>query len=491
MAAEQDLLDTSAAGPAAIRGGAVRLIAFAAGSLLSVVSVALMFRHLGLQDSGRYVTILALVAIAGGVTDAGLVGIGVREYAQTEGESRDAVMRRLLGLRIVLTGVGVVAAVLFALAAGYGATMVLGAVLAGAAYLVIAVQSAYSVALQAQLRLGTVAAADLVRQLVNVVSVLVLVAVGASLLPFFVVNLPAAVVALALTAWFVRGAMPLRPTFEVGTWGALVRDTLPYAVATAVGAIYFRLAVVLMSLIASAEQTGYFGASFRGVEVLIVVPQLLVSSAFPIFSRAARDDLGRLSQAIGRVFAVCLLLGVAVAVLLVVGAPFIIRVVAGPEFAPAEDVLRIHGLGLVASFAAAAWGYAALSLRLHRGILVASLVALVVSAGLVTWLASVHGAVGAAIGTAVAEAVLMVGMGLTVRAAGVSLGVDVGVAVRTVLAGAVAVGVGLALVSGAGVPSVVGAAVALGVYGGAIAASGALPAELGELVRGRRRGRSG
>ncbi len=488
MAAEQDLLDTSAAGPAAIRGGAMRLVAFGVGSLLSVLSVALMFRHLGLEDSGRYVTILALVAIAGGVTDAGLVGIGVREYAQTHGESRDTVMRRLLGLRIVLTCAGLAAAVIFALAAGYSATMVLGTALAGLAFLLIAIQSAYSVGLQAQLRLGTVAGADLVRQVVNVVSVVLLVLLGASLLPFFVANIPAALAALAITAYYVRGTMPLRPTFDVRRWGALLRDTIPYAVATAVGAVYFRLAIILMSLIASAEQTGYFGASFRGVEVLIVVPQLLVSSAFPIFSRAARDDHGRLSYALGRVFAVCLLLGVAVAVLLVVGAPFIIDVVAGPDFGPAEDVLRVHGVGLVASFVSASWGYAALSLRRHRGILVASLVALVVSAALVSILATTHGAVGAAIGTAVAETVLAAGLALTVRGAGVSLGIDAPVTARVVLAGALAVAVGLATIGLLGLPSVVAAAGALLVYAALVMALGGLPEELLAALRARRAG---
>jgi O-antigen/teichoic acid export membrane protein len=487
MAAEQDLLDTSAAGPAAIRGGAMRLVAFGAGSLLSVLSVALMFRHLGLEDSGRYVTILALVAIAGGVTDAGLVGIGVREYAQTHGEARETVLRRLLGLRIVLTCAGVAAAVVFALAAGYSTTMVLGTALAGVAFLLIAVQSAYSVGLQAQLRLGTVAGADLARQVVNVASVVLLVALGASLLPFFVANIPAALAALAITAYYVRGTMPLRPTFDVRAWGELLRDTIPYAVATAVGAVYFRLAIILVSLIASAEQTGYFGASFRGVEVLIVVPQLLVSSAFPIFSRAARDDHERLSYALGRVFAVCLLLGVAVAVLLVVGAPFIIKVVAGPDFGPAEDVLRVHGVGLVASFVGAAWGYAALSLRQHRAILLASLGALVVSAVLVSILASTDGAVGAAIGTAVAETVLTLGLALAVRGAGVSLGIDVAVTVRVVVAGAAAVAFGLVATDLVDLPSVVAAGAALLLYAGLVTVLRALPEELLVVVRARRR----
>lgn len=487
MVAEPDLLDSPAAGAAAIRGGALRLVSFGAGSLLSVLSAALMFRHLGLDDSGRYVTILALVAIAGGITDAGLVGIGVREYAQHQAAERDAVLRQLLGLRIILTVLGLVGAVVFAAAAGYDRTMVLGSVVAGASFLIIALQSAYSVGLQAQLKLGAVAGADLARQLVNVAAVIALVVLGGTLLSFFAATVAAALAALAVTVYFVRGIMPLRPAFDVRRWGGLLRDTVPYAVATAVGAIYFRLAVVLVSLISSSAQTGYFGASFRGVEVLIVVPQLLVSSAFPIFSRAARDDHARLSNAMGRVFAICLLLGVGVAVLLVVGAPFVIQVVAGPEFVPAENVLRIHGAGLVASFVGATWGYAALSLRLHRSILIASVVALAVSATLVSILASTSGAQGAAIGTAIAELIFAAGLAQCIRRAGVSLGIDLRLTIRVLVAGGLAIAAGFLVTEEAGLAAVIAAAVALAVYLAALIALRAVPAELTTLIRSRRR----
>ncbi|MCW3038526.1 MAG: hypothetical protein JWM31_431 [Solirubrobacterales bacterium] len=487
MVAEPDLLDSPAAGAAAIRGGALRLVSFGLGSLLSVLSAALMFRHLGLDDSGRYVTILALVAIAGGITDAGLVGIGVREYAQHEAGERDAVLRQLLGLRIILTVLGLTGAVLFAAAAGYDGTMVLGSVVAGASFLIIALQSAYSVGLQAQLKLGAVAGADLARQLVNVAAVVALVVAGGTLLSFFAATVVAALAALSVTVYYVRGIMPLRPAFDVRRWGGLLRDTVPYAVATAVGAIYFRLAVVLVSLISSSAQTGYFGASFRGVEVLIVVPQLLVSSAFPIFSRAARDDHARLSYAMGRVFAVCLLLGVAVAVLLVVGAPFVIQVVAGPEFVPAEHVLRIHGAGLVASFAGATWGYAALSLRLHRSILIASLLALAVSATLVSVLASTSGAQGAAVGTAIAEVVFAAGLAQCIRGAGVSLGIDLRLTIRVLVAGGLAIAAGFLTTETVGLAAVIATAVALVVYVAALIALRAVPPELTTLIRSRRR----
>src|SRR6476659_521100 len=114
-----DLLDTPQAGPTAIRGSLLRVGGYVAGTLMSILSVSLLIRHLGVTDFGRYVTVLSLVTIVQGVTDAGLSQIGIREYSTRRGSDRDALMRNLTGVRLVLTFAGILAATGFAAVAGY------------------------------------------------------------------------------------------------------------------------------------------------------------------------------------------------------------------------------------------------------------------------------------------------------------------------------------------------------------------------------------
>src|SRR5436305_14055642 len=80
-ALESDILATSAAGPAATRGGALRVGGYMLGSLTSAVSAALLFRHLGVTDTGLYVTALSLVALVGALSDFGLTAGGGRELS--------------------------------------------------------------------------------------------------------------------------------------------------------------------------------------------------------------------------------------------------------------------------------------------------------------------------------------------------------------------------------------------------------------------------
>ena len=114
----------------------------------------------------------------------------------------------------------------------------------------------------------------------------------------------------------------------------------------------------------------------------------------------------------------CLILGMGVGLVLLTGAPLIIGIIGGPKFHPADAVLSIQGLALVASFVGAVWGFALLSLRRHRAVLVCSLASLALSVTLTTTLAAADGARGAAIATVVVEALYSVMLGIAVWRAG-------------------------------------------------------------------------
>jgi O-antigen/teichoic acid export membrane protein len=301
---------------------------------------------------------------------------------------------------------------------------------------------------------------------------------GAELLPFFAIAIPAGLASLALTVAAVRQRDALLPSFRMRGWAELVRDALPYAVTSAVGAIYFRLAIILMSLVATEAETGYFGASFRVIDVLVLVPQLLVGAAFPIFSRAARDDRERLRYAVQRSFEGALILGVWTSVALVTGADLAIDVVAGPDFAPAADVLRVQAAALLLAFVNAVLGYALLSLGKYRALLVMAGAALFVVAVLTPILGSEHGAVGGALATVAGEAVVAAGGVLALRLQ-TDLRLSWGSAARIAAAGLIALTVPLL-----GLPDVIGVLLVTVVFAVALFALRAVPDEL--LIEGRR-----
>jgi O-antigen/teichoic acid export membrane protein len=480
-AAEPDLLDTPMAGPAALRGSVLRTASYVLGILLSLISARVLIGHLGIADFGRYTAVIALITIVAGFTEGGLNSVVLREFATLDADRRRQMMASAIGIRLLLTVIGVAFAVAFAAAAGYGPTLVLATALAGVGLVLQLLQSTLSMTLQAQLRFGWASAADLLRQVVNVALLVALALAGAGLLPLLAVAIPASAVSLAFTVPLVARYTTLRPSFDVGRWWQLLREAVPWAVVAAVSVVYLRVAIVLMSLTASPVQTGYFATSFRITEVLIGIPVLVVSAAFPILARAARDDAERFVSASGRIFELALLAGTWMVLCLEVGAGFAIHVIAAGKADPSIAVLRIQGLALIASFAIVACGFPVLSMRRYRGVIYSNLGALAVSAALTLALVPSLGARGAAIAAVVAETGLAIAVAIVLVRSQHEVRLPLSVIPVAALAGGAGLLVGLLLP----IHPLLGALVASVVYFGVLRLLGRFPGEVAELLGGR------
>lgn len=442
---ETDILDTTEAGPRIIRGGAMRLAAFVAGTACTLVSAALLFRHLGVEDTGRYVTVLSLVAITIGISDAGLTGLGVREYAARNGSDRDGYMQNLLGMRLVFTGFGALAATAFAAIAGYGAAMVAGTALAGAAYLLLMVQKSLSVPLHVRLRLGWVATLQFLAQFLAAVVVAALVLADADFLAFLAAPIPVMLVLLTIIVYLVRGQIPFRPRFSAGAWRSMLSDVLALAVILALGVVYYRVITIFLSLLSTEEQTGYYGAAFRVVEALSAVPGVLAGSAFALLSRAARDDTERLGYALDRLTQGMMLVGIWVAISVVLGAPVAIELVAGDSFLPSVEILQYMGVALAATFVLFAWSMGLLAAREHKAMMITNGVALSVALVAGATLVSLDGARGGAIALLASEVTLAIGYGIAIARHGELAPLDISHVARVAVAAAAALALPWAL----------------------------------------------
>ena len=476
-----NILDTSAAGPSVIRGGVLRLGGYLLGALATVASSAVVIRHLGVIDTGHFLTVIALVTIVATVSDLGLTGFAIREYAAGPESDGRRFLRNLLGIRLAITLSGLVIAVLFDLLVGYPSVMVIGTVIAGAGMVLFVVQDACSIPLQVRLRFGWVAGLQLAIQVGVAIEAVLLALAGAGLLPFFALQIPVVIPVLVVTAVVGGRDARLIPMIDIREWRRMVRRILPYSAAVVLAVIYFQIAQVMVSLLSSPTQTGYFGVSFRVLAAFTLLPPLLVSTSLPVLARAARDDTERFSYASGKLAETMLLAGCGVALALFLGAGFAIRVVAGPGFGPSIGVLRILSLALLGTFVIAARGYALLSLDRLHAMLVSTAITLSVVAGVGVPLISAHGAKGAAIAMVAAELTLAVCYEVSLSRNRPELRLAPGFVLRaaaaTVVAGAITLAVGISPLASA----LLGSAI----YVVALLTLGIIPAEIRQVLFAR------
>ncbi len=450
------------------------------GAALGIVSAAFLFRHLGVGDSGRYVTATTIVALFAGLTDVGLWSIAVRELSARSATDNRTVMRDIVGLRLVLSSGAAIVAIAFTAVAGYPRVLVIGVAAGALAMVLQSLQLTWTAVLAARLRFGWITGLELAKQVLSIAGIVILAVAGASLLPFLILTVPVAVIVALPTAILIHGEAPLLPHFDYAAWRRLMRDVWPFAAATAAGALYFSVALILISLISNEHQTGYFSASFRVVGVLFALPGLIVGSALPIFSRAAGNDHARLQFGVQRTLVAATIFGTVVVLGVFVGSKDIIAIVAGPKFKPAAEVLQIQCLGLLGSFVAAVLVYALLSLGRHRAILLLACGPLITNIILTVLLAPTYGAAGAAAATAFGEILIASASALVLGRAMAPHAISMAPVVRSIV-----LAVPFAcLVLVPGVPSLALAVLAVALYLATVWLLGWLPEGLLRDLRG-------
>jgi len=263
-----------------------------------------------------------------------------------------------------------------------------------------------AIPLQVRLRLGWVSFLQFLAQAGVAIGAAVLATLGAGLLPFFALQLPVLIPVILLTLIVGGRDSRVLPAVNLREWRRMMAQIVTYSAAVVLSVLYFRISQVMVSVLSTPTQTGYFGVAFRILDAFTIIPPLLVSSALPLLSRAARDDAKRFAYASIRLVEAMFVAGVGLAVVIFLGAHFFVQLVAGSDFGPSVEVLRILAFALIGTFVIAARGYALLSLGRMRAMLISNAIAFGIVIGAGMPLIITHGALGAAITMTIAEVAL-------------------------------------------------------------------------------------
>jgi O-antigen/teichoic acid export membrane protein len=422
--AAEDILTSGEAGGRVIRGSAWRVGANGAGIVVGLAAAALLLRHLGVAESGRYVIVLSLVAIPVYVADLGLNVTGSRELALRGTDERPALIANLLGQRLTIMPVAVLLIVAFAVLAGYPTRMVVGTALAGTGVLIVSLANVLLLRLTVELRNAGLALVDFVRQAVFLVGVAVLVALGARLTPFFAIQIVVGLVVVALVPLLTGWRAFVLPRFDRAEQRSLARTALPLGAALALGQIYFRLVIVIMSLISNETQNGYFGGSLRAMENVVILPILVAGVALPLLAAAARDDLARFRYAIEGLSKGALIAGVLVVLVAFRAAEPVMTIIGGHAFRPAGAVLRIQVGALLFIALYQIWTAALLALGRQRELILTNALGLLGLSVFAVALVPAFGAEGGAAASVLGDALLasLIYWRLSRAAGGVTVG---------------------------------------------------------------------
>jgi O-antigen/teichoic acid export membrane protein len=475
---EGDVLSSAGAGRKVIHGSALRLGANLASLVFALVTATLLLRHLGVDESGRYVTVMSLVGIALAIVDTGLNVSASKDLTMCPREERRELLANVVGQRIVVAAIAWCCLVAFALLAGYPDEMVYGTALAGAGIMLVAIGNSVLVPLSVDLKNAGIAMVELLRSFVVMVGVALLVVAGAKLDAFLAIQILVGLIVLAVVPLLVGRAGLVRPRWDRAAQRGLLRTALPISAALVLGQIYFRLVIVLMSLISSPRQIGYFGGSLRAMEALVALPILVAAVALPVMTSAAKaGNMKRLRYAIEGLSEGAVIAGMLIILVTIRAADPVMRAIGGEEFEPAGNVLRIQVVALLFIALYQIWTVALVALGRQRQLILTNALGLLAVAAFAAILVPPLGAKGGAIASVAADIVLAGLIYWRLHLATGRVTVRAGFLVRVAIA-ALASGAALLLPIGDIPAAVVAAVVFLGVG----LAVGMVPKELRDVL---------
>jgi O-antigen/teichoic acid export membrane protein len=387
--------------PFLIDSGYATLTAGSAALLLVLLTIA--GRFLSVPDYGRFRYALALTTIVETLMDLGLSQVTVRTVARDKA-SADRVFPQVLGLKIVWVGVGL--AVLGVLAPILRTDPVI-------------VKLCYALGLSSAVRSYLLTARGLLQGLhrfdleaLAVVSDRVLLLVIGGLALWAGYGLTGLAAAFVGSRLLMLGAMQfllrrvigdVRPAFDRVMWRDIQSAALPLGFFMIALNTYSYVDTVILGLMRSDTEIGWYAASYSVYEGLTYAPSILAAVLTPRLSSLFTHDRAAHRTLLTRALLTSVALAVLLGGLATLAATPIITLLFGSRYAPAAPPLQILAAGSVFVFATWILHAAAISTNLDRRLLLTTGIGLGANIALNVALIPRYGINGAAWATVAAE----------------------------------------------------------------------------------------
>lgn len=208
----------------------------------------------------------------------------------------------------------------------------------------------------AHLRVGPAKFGPVIEKVIDVVLAVLLLRRGADVQVVALVLLFGSIVGMLWQVMRVARMFGVHLAWDTRVARALVRSGMSFLAYGVLGVIYYRVDVVLLSVLGTAAAVGVYGAAYRLFDTLTFVPGIIMGGVMaPILARYSAHysahNWRKLRYAVEKSTAIMLLCSVPAAVGLVVAAPKIVWFIYNRSaFASSAIVLQALGVGVVALY---------------------------------------------------------------------------------------------------------------------------------------------
>jgi O-antigen/teichoic acid export membrane protein len=386
------------------RGVVIQVAARVLGLPLSLVSLVIATRYLGLAGYAVLTTAVVFAGLFDTFTDLGVGTVIVRRVSGRENAS----LTRLVGINLTFSlGYAVPLAIAAAIAGFFaypGQTSVQLAVLIVAASLIFdALSSCLNPVFDVHVRYSAVASAEFGGRLLTLVASVLVVFTNAGLLAMCAVQVLPNLIRLVVLGIAARRIVTVRLIRAGKETLRLLRESVPFALIMLIAIVYWRVDGVMLSLLSDSTQVAAYGIAMQLAFNLAVIPQVFSRSAMSTINASYATDPIRFRGAVDSGYRFLLLCSAPIAVLGFPLAGRILNVVADQFTAPATRTLQLFFVACALSFITTIVSNALIAAHEQQFLTRLSTINLIVNIGLNLVFIPMFGAVGTGVALILTE----------------------------------------------------------------------------------------
>ncbi len=308
-------------------------------AVLGIISIKIITNYLPTEIYGQYSTIYEFIGFFAIAADFGLYTIGVREMAKKE-KPESEILANILSIRLFLiTACLVAAGLVVQLIPKYQNTFIeMGIWIVALTTALALLSGTLSSILQFKLKMKYANFAIILSRVISVgyVAYTVFILNPENLQTGFTHLLYAGLFAniflLICTYYYAKQHANIYLDFNFKYTKELIKKALPYGLALILSTIYFKLDIILLSLLKNYHQVGVYAVPLKLMEILSVIPVFLLNSALPALTEHFHHNLEKFNQTVTKLWIFLKLLAAPIMIGgIILGFP-ITFVISNPQF---------------------------------------------------------------------------------------------------------------------------------------------------------------
>ncbi len=321
----------------------IQIIGKVVTTALSLVLIGYLTRYLGVAGYGQYTTIFAYVSFWSVLADFGFFTITVREISKNPKQTSRIfnnvlTLRALLGLLVFAMSFLVVL-----LIPQYSWPIKIGIGLCATSWFWTTLNSTYVAIFQTHLKMDRSVITEVIGRIVILILTIISIKSGYGLTAIIAAYLIGNIINFFASMILGLPLVKFRLAFDYKFWKEIFLEALPMGTIIILGMIYFKADTVILSLMKSPTDVGIYGAPFKILEILLLIPVMFLGNVFPIITKYITNKDTRLIPAIQKSYDFIILMAFPIVLGVFVLVKPIIRFIAGDVFVTTSTIGNIFG----------------------------------------------------------------------------------------------------------------------------------------------------